>query len=339
MITRLELTNFGPMNRVEWNDLGPINLVIGNNGSGKTFLLKSLYTAMRTLEEYRRGDNPRTAEEILWDRLYWTFQPDQKRIGDLVTKGVEEGLRFSCSVDGSTFSYGFDGETEKVFTPFDNQVPPRSSNSVFLPAKEVLSLQKIILKSREREQDFGFDDTYLDLARALAQSTTQGKNYYEFADSRRRLEDMLGGKIEFDSVSDRWRFRKGGDWFPIGMTAEGVKKIAILDTLLGNRYLTPESIIFIDEPESALHPSALIQLLDIVATLAARGIQFFMASHSYFVVKKLFLIAQEKGIHVPVIAAGADGWRCADLIDGMPDNAIIDESIRLYEQEVNLALK
>jgi len=271
--------------------------------------------------------------------LYWTFQPDQKRIGDLVTKGAAEGLRFSCSVDGSAFSYGFNSDTEKAFTPFDNQVPPRGSNSVFLPAKEVLSLQKIILKSREREQDFGFDDTYLDLPRALAQSTTQGKNYQEFADSRRRLEAILRGKIEFDAASERWRFRSGGDLFPIGMTAEGVKKIAILDTLLGNRYLTPESIIFIDEPESALHPSALIQLLDIVATLANRGIQFFMASHSYFVVKKLFLIAQEKHIRVPVIAATQDGWRTANLNDGMPDNAIIGESIRLYEQEVNLSLK
>lgn len=340
MITRLELSNFGPLSRVKWPDLGPINLVIGNNGSGKTFLLKSLYTAMRTLEEFRRGDDPRTAEEILWEKLYWTFQPDQKRIDDLVTKGTADGLLFSCSVDGKAFSYGFDGETEKVFTRFDNQVPPRGSNSVFLPAKEVLSLQKIILKSREREQDFGFDDTYLDLARALSQTTTQGKNYYEFADSRRRLEDMLGGRIEFDAVSDRWRFRNSeNEWFPIGMTAEGVKKIAILDTLLGNRYLDPQSIIFIDEPESALHPKALVQLLDIVATLAARGIQFFMASHSYFVVKKLFLIAQEKGIRIPVIAAGAEGWRCADLKDGMPDNAIIDESISLYEEEVNLAFK
>lgn len=340
MITRLELTNFGPLNRIEWNALGPINLVIGNNGSGKTFLLKSLYTAMRTLEEYRRGDDPRTAEEILWDKLYWTFQPDQKSIGDLVSKGAADGLRFSCSVDGNAFSYGFGSNTEKVFTPFDNQVPPRGSNSVFLPAKEVLSLQKIILKSREREQDFGFDDTYLDLARALAQSTTQGKNYYEFADSRRRLEEMLGGKIEYDAVSDRWRFRnRDNEWFPIGMTAEGVKKIAILDTLLGNRYLTPESIIFIDEPESALHPSALIQLLDIVATLAGRGIQFFMASHSYFVVKKLFLIAQEKKMSIPVLKAGAGGWTTSNLQEDMPDNAIIDESIRLYEEEVNLAFQ
>jgi AAA15 family ATPase/GTPase len=50
MITRIELANFGPLKDVTWKKLGPINLVIGGNGSGKTFLLKSLYSAMRTLE-------------------------------------------------------------------------------------------------------------------------------------------------------------------------------------------------------------------------------------------------------------------------------------------------
>ena len=123
------------------------------------------------------------------------------------------------------------------------------------------------------------------------------------------------------------------------MTAEGVKKIAILDTLLSNRYLDLQSIVFMDEPESALHPTALTTLLDIVAMLAERGIQFFIASHSFFVVKKLFLIAQEKGVSVPVLSAEDGRWHCADLKDGMLDNSIIAESIRLYEQEVNLSLK
>jgi len=49
------------------------------------------------------------------------------------------------------------------------------------------------------------------------------------------------------------------------------------------------SIVYFDEPEAALHPSAISALLDIVAILAERGIQFFLASHSYFVVKKLYL--------------------------------------------------
>ena len=98
-------------------------------------------------------------------------------------------------------------------------------------------------------------------------------------------------------------------------------------------------MVIIDEPESALHPTAISDLLDIVAMLAERGIQFFMASHSYFVVKKLFLIAQERDWSIPVISATGSDWACDDLKNGMPDNPIIAESIHLYQQELGLALK
>ena len=200
-------------------------------------------------------------------------------------------------------------------------------------------MHQIILKSREQDKAFGFDDTYFDLAKALRISPSQGRNYKEFAQSRMQLEGILGGVVEYDEASGRWLFVKGRHKFPIGVTAEGIKKIAILDTLLGNRYLDTNSVVLIDEPESALHPTAISQLLDIVAMLAERGIQFFMASHSYFVVKKLFLIAQERGWSIPVISATYSTWVCDDLKNGMPDNPIITESIRLYQQEVELALK
>ena len=145
--------------------------------------------------------------------------------------------------------------------------------------------------------------------------------------------------IEYDEASSRWLFVKGRHKFPIGVTAEGIKKIAILDTLLGNRYLDTEfSGADRRTGGSALHPTAISQLLDIVAMLAERGIQFFMASHSYFVVE-LFLIAQERGWSIPVISAADGTWVCDDLKNGMPDNPIIAESIRLYQQEVELALK
>ena len=336
MITQLKLQNFGPLAEIDWQNLGSINLVIGGNGSGKTFLLKALYSAMRTLEEYKRGNVQRTAPEILADKLYWTFQAE--KIGDLVAKG-EAHLSFKMWVDQDEFSYGFGKDTTKQIAFLENQVNPRTSNSIFLPAKEVLSLHNIILKSREEDKVFGFDDTYLDLARALRQPSKGGRNFDDFAKSKRDLESIFGGKVEYDEGAGRWQFIKGKQRFPIGVTAEGIKKIAILDTLLSNRYLNRGSIIFIDEPESALHPAALSQLLDIVGLLAEGGIQFFMASHSYFAVKKLFLIAQEKQISIPIIANEDGQWRAADLKKGMPDNAIIAESIRLYEEEVDLALK
>jgi len=337
MITGIKLKNFGPLITVDWKKLAPINLVIGGNGSGKTFLLKALYSAMRTLEEYKRGDVQRTAAEILVEKLQWTFQAD--KIGDLVTKGAEGHLDFRMTFNNAEFGYTFGKDTTKQILSIENNVPPpRTSNSIFLPAKEVLSLHDIILKSREVDKVFGFDDTYLDLARALRQAGKGGRNYEAFAKSRQNLENILGGKVEDLDGSGKWLFKKGKHRFPLGVTAEGVKKIAILDTLLSNRYLDPQSIVFIDEVESALHPTAISKLLDIVAALADCGIQFVLASHSYFVVKKLFLIAQEKEMSIPVISADGTDWASSDLKDGMPENAIIAESIRLYEQEVNFSL-
>lgn len=341
MINQIKLDNFGPLSNINWSALGKINLVIGGNGSGKTFLLKAIYSSLRTLEEYKRGDEQRSASDILWEKLYWTFQAE--KIGDLVSKGADGPLSSVLTIDKKSFSYSFGKDTSKQISSLENHVLPLTSNSVFLPAKEVLSLHQIILKSREQEKVFGFDDTYFDLAKALRYTRPNekkgGRNITEFAKSRRQLEDILGGVIEYDEGSGRWLFVKGRHKFLIGVTAEGIKKIAILDTLLGNRYLDTNSVVLIDEPESALHPTAISKLLDIVAMLADRGIQFFMASHSYFVVKKLFLIAQERDWSIPVISATGSDWACDDLKNGMPDNPIIAESIRLYQQEVELALK
>lgn len=316
--------------------MAAINLVIGGNGSGKTFLLKSLYATIRTIEEFNRGNDQRTAAEILSEKLYWTFQVD--KIGDLVTKGADSALSFRAKLDGKNLSYSFGKDTTKNILSFETKLSGRESNSIFLPAKEVLSLLDVILKSREQDKLFGFDDTYLDLARALRLSTRQGKNYTEFANSRRKLEEIIDGRVEIDKATGRWQFRRGNQRFQIGVTAEGIKKIAILDTLLGNRYLSPSSIVFIDEPEAALHPVAVSEFLEIIAMLADCGIQFFIASHSYFVIKKLYLLAQQRKWSIPVLSFQNDEWHRADLLEGMPSNPIIDESIRIYEEELRSTL-
>ena len=337
MLNNIAIENFGPLTEMAWSNVGRINLVIGPNDSGKTFLLKALYSAVRTLEEYRRGDERRSAAEILSEKLYWTFQPE--KIGDLVAKGADGPILFSITMDEELFCYSFGKDTTKQISSIENHVPPLNNNSVFLPAKEVLSLHRVILKSREQDQAFGFDDSYLDLARALRQLPNGDGIHVSFSKARKSLEAIVGGKVEYDEKAKRWQFKKGNQKFLIGVTAEGVKKIAILDTLLGNRYLDAKSIVFIDEPESALHPAAISQLMDVVATLAEQGMQFFLSSHSYFVVKKLFLIAQEKNMSIPIISANDSGWQWSDLKHQMPDNPIINESIALYKQEMEMALQ
>ncbi|WP_338845989.1 ATP-binding protein [Massilia sp. W12] len=337
MFDRVTLQHFGPWSALDWKNLGGINLILGGNGSGKTFLLKAIYSALRTLETYKRGDEPRSASEILLEKLHWTFQAE--KVGDLVQRSAAGALSFALHEQEAQFAYSFGRDTTRQINSLENHFKPRSANSIFLPAKEILSLHAIILKAREQDRAFGFDDTYYDLALALKQSTSRGKNYKEFADARSRLEHMLGGAISLEADSNRWYFtNQQRQRFSMGVTAEGIKKIAILDTLLGNRYLALDSVVLIDEPEAALHPRLICEFLDIIAQLAARGMQFFIASHSYFVLKKLYLLAQEKQLSIPVLSQEDAGWEQHDLLQAMPHNPIVRESVRLYEQEVELAL-
>ncbi|MEZ8215829.1 AAA family ATPase [Vibrio sp. 1F148] len=334
MIKEFRLKDYGPIVEAQGQALGNINLILGENSTGKTFLLKALYSAIRSHEEAGKGNDNRDFSEVLNDKLYWTFQVD--KLGDIVTKG--EGRRLSTSIslnDNSSLVFDFGKDTTKKVTLNHNNLTQRDSNSVFLPPKEVLSLMNVIDKSSNHDKVFGFDATYADLVAALRLPTQKGRNHDAFVSSRKQLEDMFFGKVEFDQNRNEWVYKKGNTKFSIMAAAEGVKKIAILDTLLGNRYLNKDSIVFIDEPESALHPTAIVKLLDIVSLLAQAGIQFFLATHSYYVIKKLALIANQKQMPIPTFMANSDGiWSQSCLLnDGLPENEIINESIRLFEGE------
>ena len=109
--------------------------------------------------------------------------------------------------------------------------------------------------------------------------------------------------------------------------------------MLGNHYLVPGSIIFIDEPESALHPEAIAKFMDIIFLLSGSGLQFFLSTHSYFVIKCLAIIAQRNKCPIPVLSFAEGKSTISDLQGGFPDNPIIAESVRLYQEEVGLVLE
>lgn len=217
-IESLEIKNYGNIESFKCDSFSNINLVIGENATGKTFLLKALYSAIRSMEDYRRGDDVRSMNDILSEKLRWTFQVD--KLGDIVRRGAEEAL----------------------------------------------SLFSVILKSREVDRAFGFDDTYYDLAKALRIAPSKGRNYTAFAKARKELKNVINGKVDYDEDSGKWYYRsETGQKFSIGAMAEGVKKISIMDRLFANGYISRESVLFIDELESALHPDAICEFLEMLA--------------------------------------------------------------------------
>ena len=141
MLKSINCENLGPLDAVEWPNLDKINLVIGNNASGKTFLLKALYCAVKTIESTGRGDNPLKSDEILAEKLYWTFQPGKAGLGELVTKGTNFlKMNLEGSKRGSKLLFQFGPSTDKKIGTMENTFAKREQNSIFLPAKEVLSI-------------------------------------------------------------------------------------------------------------------------------------------------------------------------------------------------------
>ncbi|MCD8118840.1 MAG: ATP-binding protein [Lachnospiraceae bacterium] len=338
-IEQLAMKNYGVIGDLYCDKFSGINLIIGENGTGKTYFLKSLYSAVRALEEYKRGDDIRSLNDVLSEKLRWTFQVD--KLGDMVTRTAKDELEFGIKIGELKTKYQLSADVSGKVETVTEPAKGKEGNSIFIPAKEVLSLYSIILESREVDKVFGFDDTYYDLAKALRISPSIGEKSAMFAKARKMVGDVIDGKVDYDDHKGKWYYKnRSNQQFSIGSTSEGVKKIAIMDRLLSNRYLDENSIIFIDEIEAALHPEAICQYLDMVDNIAGEmGVQVFISSHSYFVIKKLLLIAMKRENHVTCISLGKNrDVQICDLHDGMPDNSIIETSIRLYEQEIEEAL-
>ena len=333
MITTISIENLGPIPQIMADGLGKVNLIIGPNQSGKTFLLKALFAGMKTVEQYMRGKENRTDKEILSDKLYWTFQASE--LGSIVRKG-ESSMSFSMVSDKKeelTFSFG--PSAKKLASIDKNTFTPRNSNTVFIPAKEILSIRDIILEAKDENQ-FGFEEPYSDLAKALSR-TQKGKNYDAFSHAREIVSSMVGGRLEYNEDKKEWQFRDNDrKVYEVSTTSEGVKKLSILDILLGNRYLDNHSVIIIDELEANLHPSMISQFLDAIFMLADSGIQFFISSHSYLVIKRLYIQAHRRDISIPVLSFDKGVCTMSNLKDEMPQNPIIDESIALYKDEISL---
>ncbi|MGN0874712.1 MAG: AAA family ATPase, partial [Akkermansia sp.] len=307
--------------------------------------MKLLYSVCKTMETYRRGKNIVPLNEVLRDKMYWTYQSD--RLSDIITRRgrrVSGELNFSCSTCGGEqleFILKENGTVEvtEPETAFARAQTAKAANSVFLPAKEVLTSHAVIVTSRDDDGQFGFDDTYYDLAKILMRPPTKGKSFAKIAGARKMINGIFDAKAVYDSVNKNWTIHQGREIYEVSEASEGVKKLSILDILLGNRYIGPGSIVFIDEPESALHPAAISRFMEAIFRMTQEGIQFFMATHSYFVVKKLENIARKHGESIPVFSYqpdddGVTRWVSGDMQEGLENNPIILESVNLYREDL-----
>ena len=122
----------------------------------------------------------------------------------------------------------------------------------------------------------------------------------------------------------------------MGTVSAAVKKIAALEILLSSGRLNEDSVLFFDDFEGTLQPDDICELLEVIAQIThTTGIQVFISSGSYILLKKLRVIALREAGLVNYICLYKDRepYIC-DLHDEMLINPITDASVRVYEEEL-----
>ena len=348
--TSLSVENFAAFQRpLEWGPLASLNVVIGENDTGKTHLLKLLYAMARAVADYgvkRSGPEPKDLAELLAHKLRWTFLPPKLELGKLVSPGL--GNRLSANLcwgnDGHLrFAFGKATTTQIVEISTDNLSQLLGNKASFLPPKEILSIFDAIVATRETLELAAFDDTYYDLVRDFRQPTASGKLQANIKTALVQLEQVTGGgEVEMENDGNIV-FRRGKEVFNMHQTAEGIRKVGILSRLMRNRRLTPAGgcMLFVDEPEVNLHPKAIVVFAEMLHEFAQSGIQVFLTTHSYYLLKRLEQLARQHQTDYSLLdlrkqeGVGVVGT-VSRLANGLPDNPIAAESMKLFDFDVLL---
>ena len=333
-------------------DIPAINVIIGKNDTGKTGLLKLLYSTVKSLEIFSLKSTEVSFKKELADKIYDTFMPRKNGLGDLVMKGSKDKLEVSITIIDNNgkynqdIYYSFGERAEKSISNClepSGKLPNNSINALFVPAKEVLTAFNDIRNIRENFYGVGFDDTYLDLIKALNLETTKGRVANELSAVNKSIENLFEGKIEQTGDKEQpFSFKKGNQQFAMQMTAEGIKKIGILTTLINNRQLGKGTILFMDEPETALPPDAIRQMVEMLVAMSKAGVQIFIATHSYFVIKQLSNCSKRDKLNISCWNFSKENGKPVNasfhnLIDGvLPSNSIIDETLKMFDEEINI---
>lgn len=336
--------------KLEWKHAS-LNVIIGVNDTGKTHLLKLLYSMSRAIEDYlkkKAGPDPKDISELLAHKLRWTFLPQKLELGRLVSRGAANRLSVElCWNNNGYLKFGFGKDTvSKILELQTNGLPGLEGHkATFLPPKEILSIFDAIVATRETAEIASFDDTYYDLVQDYRQPPVRGKLQDNIKQVFKHLEDVTGGgEVEMER-DGKIVFRRGNEVFNMHQTAEGIKKIGILSRLMRNRRLMPAggSMLFVDEPEVNLHPKAIVLFAEMLHEFAQSGIQVYLTTHSYFLLKRLEQLAREKTTDYSLLAlrkengVGVTG-NVTKLADGLPQNPIVEESLRLFDRDVKLDL-
>ena len=368
MITRLQLKSFGAFSDLSINFGSKINIIIGENGCGKTQLLKAAYALTAVGKKLNQQElvSKSTASSILTQKLTSIYKPNQDKVGGLAHKGCNEKSELSVETSaGYYFGASFTSRANKVEL-IGNYETADTSLGIFIPTKESLSFLDGITNNESDKSTLYrlFDSTYLDLAEKLLNSNNLLEEKSQWL--MESIVNRIGGRFEFEGSQVQFKtgiykehknkkhtfssyFAPTADnGFSITMTAEGFRKIGVLQRLIENGFVGTgvNGPLFWDEPESNMNPQLMKLLVETLLRLSRNGQQIILATHDYVLLKWFdLLMDKDEDDHVRFHSLYRDTISNEVKLESTEEfsmlykNAISDTFAELYDEDVKRALE
>ena len=333
-ITRATLKRFTAFEDLDISFSPGINVFVGENGTGKTHLMKVCYAACDVT----------TSKSTFGEKLVSVLLPRRRALGRLVKqRSGHQKCHVAVYEDGrsitASFSYHPKSPHSIELTGTDGW-SERRIRSAYIPPKDMLANAPGFLSLYE-SLDVHFEEVYSDILNRAFRPRLRKLENIDRKTILANLTKIIGGKVRYENEEFMLDARNGEIEFTL--LAEGLRKLGLIWLLIQNGTLGNDSVLFWDEPETNLNPKLYRTVIETLLTLQRNSVQIFLATHDYVILKELDLqMMQDDNVafHSLYRDDETDEIECrsTDSYLDISPNAISDTFSELYDRSIERSL-
>ncbi|WP_395744686.1 ATP/GTP-binding protein [Prosthecobacter sp.] len=346
MLKSLRIENFTVFPQAEFKFGKNLNIIIGENGSGKSHVLKAAYCAIAVSARGAKdsaSDAPTKGylATALADKLRNVFKPDE--LGRLARRRQGHttcSLKYEFAPSKLDLELSFKTPSKKEVVI--GRVPEAWGEKlpVFLPTRELLTISPGFVSLYETTH-LPFEETWRDTCILLGAPLARGPREHRIKELLVPLEEAMGGSVELDK-SGRFYLKVATGSMEMHLVAEGLRKLATVARLIATGSLLDKGCLFWDEPESNLNPRIIKTVARTILQIAASGIQVFIATHSLFLMRELHVLQKREfqkldtrcfGLHIA--SDGAVSVEQGRTMDEVGSITALDEDVQQSQRYID----
>ena len=348
--SKLQLKNFMAFKSAEFQFGSKLNIIIGENGSGKTQIMKLLYSIARTFTYLpSKNESRMDFSQFAIDAIFGIHNVSELISNYEKTKAKEAQIQFSLSNQESICGFCIKNNTPNMVQPELNALSTLFSlrhdinKAVFLPAQELLSIFPGFQSMHQIYRDnWPYDQTISDCISYLGLPPIKSQENF-FNKIIKEVEKAIHGHIYLNEQGTRFlmQMEHSKTIYEIPLVATGWRKFGQLLQLINTGAIYPGSILLWDEPDANMNPKLICLVAKVLLKLALTGVQVFIATHSLFLLRELEYLSHEQDItdSIRYIALGNNGIEQANNTADMHNILSFEEEIRQEDRIMALGTK